>query len=139
MGSFKIRLHGEVEVDKFYIGNKKGRSSEKALVIVAAENRMPNKRRFFILERVSDASTQSIAKCIMKNIKKGSIIRTDTWSGYNDINNKEYFASKVNFSTENFSLSFNFNGILLNIFSLPTTYYGDKTCNTIFESVSIAN
>jgi transposase-like protein len=90
MGSFKIRLHGEVEVDKFYIGNKKGRSSEKALVIVAAENRMPNKRRFFILERVSDASTQSIAKCIMKNIKKGSIIRTDTWSGYNDINNKEY-------------------------------------------------
>jgi len=90
MGSFRVRLYGDVEVDKLYIGNKKGRSSEKALVIVAAEKRMPNKRRFFILERVIDASSQSIAKCIMKNIKKGSIIRTDTWSGYNDINNKEY-------------------------------------------------
>lgn len=90
MESFRKPLYGEVEVDKLYIGNQKGGSSEKALVIVAVGDRLPKRLKFFNLERISDESTKSIAKCIRKNIKKGSVIKTDTWPGYNDINKKEY-------------------------------------------------
>jgi transposase-like protein len=94
MGSLqKDRLSGVVEVYKAHIGNQKGGTSKEALVVIAAEynERLYQKGIcYFRLERVSDASAQNIIGFIKKNIKAGSTVRTDTWSGYNNIQNEGY-------------------------------------------------
>jgi transposase-like protein len=94
MGSFeKERLSGVVEVEKFYIGDQEDGTSEEALVIIVAEHNerlFQNRNCRFRVERVNDASAQNIIGFIKKNVEAGSTVRTDTWSGYNDIQNEGY-------------------------------------------------
>ena len=86
------KLSGTVEVDETYVGGdkigKRGRGAEgKSLVMVAVELDNENKKKIgrIRLARVSDASSKSIDGFIGKNVEKGSIIQTDGWSGYNNL------------------------------------------------------
>ena len=79
------RLSRTVEVDETYIGGeksgKRGRgAAAKALIVVAAqeENRIGRIR----LRRVLDASERSLGFAVQECVQPGSVVRTDGWSGY---------------------------------------------------------
>jgi len=82
----RVRLSGIVEVDETYIGGgkpgKRGRGAAgKALVVVVVQldgTRIGRIR----LQRVSDASGNSLEKAVQDTVVSGSTVRTDGWLGY---------------------------------------------------------
>ena len=83
------RLAGTIEVDESYIGGersgKRGRGAEgKALVVIAAEIKSPRIGRIR-LQRVPDASAISLENAVEKAVSQGSVIRTDDWKGYSQL------------------------------------------------------
>lgn len=79
-------LTGTVEVDESYIGGKKtgkrGRGAAgKSLVVIAAEVKDTRIGRIR-LNRVPDASAESLEEAVQQAINPGSIIHTDGWKGY---------------------------------------------------------
>lgn len=79
-------LAGCVEVDETYVGGlaegPRGRGSlRKALVIIAAQQDGQGIGRIR-LACIPDASAESLQSFIQANIKPGSIVRTDGWTGY---------------------------------------------------------
>lgn len=90
-------LSGIVEVDETYVGGekegKRGRGAEgKALVMVAVEDTGLGKKGIgrIRLQRIADASANSLNGFIQANIEKGSTVRTDGWSGYKQVQSKGY-------------------------------------------------
>lgn len=84
------RLAGTIEVDESYIGGEKpgkqGRGAAgKALVVIAAEANGPRIGRIR-LRRVPDASAASLEEAVQEAVGQGSVIRTDGWSGYSQLN-----------------------------------------------------
>ena len=93
-------LAGTVEVDETYVGGAEeetfGRGSErKALVVIAVEDQGKAMGRVR-LRRVKDASAESLLPFIENAIKKGSLVQTDGWSGYNGVSRKGYEHRLVN-------------------------------------------
>lgn len=89
------KLSDVVEVDETYIGGKKqgkrGRGSEnKALVLIAVEDKDELGFGRIRLSQVLDASGETLTKFIEENIEKGSTVRTDAWKGYSDLRNRGY-------------------------------------------------
>lgn len=91
------KLSGTVEVDETYVGGekigKRGRGAEgKSLVLVAVEINEKRKKKIgrIRLSRALDASSISINKFTEENIEKGSVIHTDGWTGYNNLNVNGY-------------------------------------------------
>lgn len=88
-------LMGTVEIDETLIGGKRsgkrGRGAErKAVVMVAVEDtgceNIKGKGIGRIrLKHVKDASGDRILPFVQSNVRKHSKIRTDGWSGYNDL------------------------------------------------------
>lgn len=88
-------LDGHIEIDETYIGGedaggKAGRGSEKKTLVVIAAEINGNKLGRIRLETSNDASSMSLHKFIESNIKRGSTLITDAWSGYNKIEDKGY-------------------------------------------------
>lgn len=88
------RLSGTVEADETYIGGehpgKRGRgAADKSLVFIAAEDK-DNKIVRIRLQRVVDASANSLIPAIQDSIQPGSVVRTDGWNGYNGLAAKCY-------------------------------------------------
>ena len=88
------RLSGTIEVDETYIGGKKpgkrGRGAAgKVLLIVAAQADGPGIGRIR-LQRVPDASANSLEKAILGAVKLGSVVCTDGWTGYRQLNTIGY-------------------------------------------------
>ncbi|MCL0064540.1 IS1595 family transposase, partial [Dehalococcoidia bacterium] len=84
------RLAGIIEVDESYIGGKKpgkrGRGAAgKALVVIAAEVKGPRIGRIR-LRHVPDAAAASLEEAVQEAAEQGSVIRTDGWSGYSQLN-----------------------------------------------------
>lgn len=84
------RLGGIIEVDESYIGGekpgKRGRGAAgKALVVIAAEVKDPRIGRIR-LRHVPDASAASLEEAAQEAAEQGSVIRTDGWSGYSQLN-----------------------------------------------------
>ena len=87
-------LSGTIEVDETYIGgekpSKRGRGAGgKSLVMIATEIKDPNIGRIR-LKRVPNASSESLENAIEQAACKGSVIRTDEWSGYNQLESLGY-------------------------------------------------
>ena len=88
------RLSGIIEVDETYVGGekpgKRGRGAEgKALVLISAQedgNRIGRIR----LQRVPDASGNSLEGAVRQAVEPGSVVRTDGWIGYNGLNSLGY-------------------------------------------------
>ena len=79
-------LTGTVEVDESYIGGektgKRGRGAAgKSLVVIAAEVKDTRIGRIR-LNRVPDASAESLEEAVQQATKPGIIIHTDGWKGY---------------------------------------------------------
>lgn len=83
------RLNVAVEIDESYIGGPEeghfGRGSEKkSLVVIAAEirGRGPGRIR---LQRIDNASSESLLSFTKGAVEPGSRIQTDGWSGYSGL------------------------------------------------------
>jgi len=79
------RLNGIVEVDETFIGGEKSGkrgcgAAGKELVVIAAQKDGLKFGRIR-LQRVPDASGNSLKNVIQNNIEPGSIIQTDGWQG----------------------------------------------------------
>jgi transposase-like protein len=88
------RLSGTVEVDETYVGGprsgKRGRGAAgKSLVLVAVEDKGDHLGRIR-LERVCDASADSLLPAVRRNVEPGSLVRTDGWSGYARLSSEGY-------------------------------------------------
>jgi transposase-like protein len=83
------QLTGEVEVDETYVGGVgtkvRGRGAKrKTIVAIAAEvrGRGPGRIR---MAQIPDLSAPSLRGFVRDNVRQGSVLRTDAWSGYNGI------------------------------------------------------
>ena len=88
------KLYEEVEVDETFYGGekpgKRGRGAEgKALIVIAVEDKGVGLGRIR-LRRIPDASANSLNRFAKENIEPNSIIRTDGWNGYNQLQQLGY-------------------------------------------------
>jgi transposase-like protein len=89
-----------VEIDESKFGKRKhnrGRHVEGVWVIGAAER---TEERKVVFERVQNRNSETIKSFIQRNIKRGSIIYSDCWKGYKDLNEMGYYHYTVNHSQE---------------------------------------
>jgi transposase-like protein len=88
-------LQGEVEVDEAMIGGvrsgKRGRGAEgKELIVIAAECAGKKRVGRVRMQRIPDASANSLENFIKANIAKGSTIHTDGWRSYSGVSGLGY-------------------------------------------------
>jgi transposase-like protein len=90
----RTKIKGKIEVDETYIGGpttggKRGRGTEKAIVIVAVEKKNSYAGRVR-LRHIEDVTGLSLISFIKDNVEKDSIIMTDDFPGYNNVNRQGY-------------------------------------------------
>ncbi len=88
-------LHGDVEVDEAFIGGvhsgKRGRGAKgKQLIVIAAECSGKKRVGRARIQRIPDASAESLEAWILANIAQGATIHTDGWKGYNSVGSIGY-------------------------------------------------
>ena len=86
----RSQLAGDVEVDEAYIGGvehggKRGRGSTKSVVVIAVEIKHPKGFGRTRMRVVPDASSANLVPFVRDVVAPGTVIRTDGWSGYNDL------------------------------------------------------
>ena len=84
------RLSGLVEADEVFIGGEKpgkgGRGAAgKTLVLVMAQQVAPGKTGRIRLSRIADAAMMTIHEALDEAVELGSVVRTDGWRGYNNL------------------------------------------------------
>jgi len=88
------RLSGRVEVDDCYWGTSEERFrgrylGPKTVIVVAAEEDGKGIGRIR-MARVPDATAASLQPFVLVAIEPGSVVHTDGWNGYTDIETKGY-------------------------------------------------
>ena len=98
------RLSGNIEVDETLIGGehrggKRGRGAEKkSIVVIALEVHEPMGYGRVRMKRVFDASGENLIPFVRDAVAPGSVVRTDSWGGYNELQELGYVHKKVNIS-----------------------------------------
>jgi transposase-like protein len=90
----RTKIKGTVEVDETYIGGpttggKRGRGTEKAIVIVAVEEISGHTGRVR-LRHIEDVSSSTLTRFIGDTIEKGSTIVTDEFPSYKGLSKYGY-------------------------------------------------
>jgi transposase-like protein len=88
------RLSGVIEVDEIFIGGerpgKRGRGAAgKALVGIAVQESERGIGRIR-MQRVTDASGESLEPAVWEMVEPGSVVRTDGWRGYTGLTELGY-------------------------------------------------
>ena len=88
-------LQGDVEVDEAFIGGvrsgKRGRGAEgKELIVIAAEFAGQSKIGRIRIQRIPNASAESLEPFLLANIATESTIHTDGWKGYGNVDKLGY-------------------------------------------------
>ena len=88
-------LSGVIEIDETLVGGikhggKRGRGASKAVVVIAVELKEPKGFGRVRMRHISDASSDSLTPFICNAVKPGSIVQTDGWLGYNQVQKKGY-------------------------------------------------
>ena len=88
------RLSGQVEVDETYVGGPeegtRGRQTEtKSLIVVAAQENGRGIGRIR-MQRIADASADSLTTFVEESVEPGSVVHTDAWLGYDRLRSKGY-------------------------------------------------
>jgi transposase-like protein len=94
------RLVGTVEVDETYVGGEergvRGReTATKAIVAIALEVHEPKGFGRVRLQRIPDVSRNSLNAFVCRAVQPGSVVRTDGWSGYNELARHGYLQQRV--------------------------------------------
>lgn len=94
------RLAGIVEVDETYVGGEekgvRGRETEtKAIVAIALEIHDPKGFGRVRLQQIPDVSSTSLTSFVCSTVQPEAVVRTDGWSGYNDLSSHGYQHQRV--------------------------------------------
>jgi transposase-like protein len=86
-------LSGEVEVDESLVGGvveggKRGRGTDKAVVVIAVEIKHPKGFGRIRLRPIPDASAKNLKAFVCETIAAGSTVCTDGWRGYYGLPNE---------------------------------------------------
>lgn len=91
----RSQLSGIVEVDESFIGGeeqggKRGRGTDKSIVVIAVEIKQPKGFGRVRMRHIPDSSGNSLVSFICDVIAPGSVVRTDGWKGYNSVTDYGY-------------------------------------------------
>jgi transposase-like protein len=98
------KLSGSVEIDETLIGGedkggKRGRGAgRKSIVVIAIEVHQPRGFGRVRMQRIPDASGQSLLPFVKNSVLPGSTVLTDCWRGYNDVKKYGYIHKRVKLS-----------------------------------------
>jgi transposase-like protein len=89
------RLSGTIEVDETYLGGPeegvRGRETQKKTLIVVAAQEDGRGIGRIRLRHVTDASGDNLLPFVEDSIEPGSLIRTDGWKGYDELESRGYW------------------------------------------------
>ena len=93
-------LSGTVEIDETLVGGideggKRGRGSQKSIVVIAIELHHPKGYGRIRMRFIPDASGDSLIGFIRDTVESGSSIHTDGWSGYSELESFGYEHQKT--------------------------------------------
>lgn len=100
----RAQLSGILEVDETLVGGedrggKRGRGAAgKSVVVIALEIHEPIGYGRVRMKRIPDASGNSLVSFVRDVVSLGSEVRTDSWRGYNKLENLGYDHKRVNLS-----------------------------------------
>ena len=94
------RLSGNVEIDETLVGGvarggKRGRGTDKSIVVIAVEVIEPKGFGRARMRHIPDASGIHLLGFVCDVVAAGSEVRTDGWGGYNDLHQHGYTHQKT--------------------------------------------
>lgn len=103
--SEREKLSGVVEIDETLVGGikqggKRGRGTSKAVVVIAVELKEPKGFGRIRMRHIPDASGDSLVSFVCESVSVGSVVQTDGWRGYNQLQTKGYLHQPINLSSE---------------------------------------
>lgn len=131
--SEREKLSGFVEIDESLVGGvdhggKRGRGSDKAIVVMAVEIKEPKGYGRIRMRHIPNASGDSLVPFVCDVVSSGATIHTDGWNGYNDLEQKGYVHQKKIISASADSA---------HVMFLCLAYTGLRVCSNVGFSVHI--
>ncbi len=93
-------LSGIVEIDETLVGGvepggKRGRGTSKAIVVIAVELKEPKGFGRIRMRHIPDASGEALVPFVCDTVRLGSVVQTDGWGGYNQVQKNGYLHQPI--------------------------------------------